>query len=496
VTDQPPFPGAAATVTPLPPPPAGGSGVTPPPADRSARPRSDAPPHDPDAEQAILGTILRAGQDDRDAAAALLGQAPDPPCFYRPHHETLAAQLRAAAADGSPLEPVAMLARLQKAGEMRGPLTAPYLHELITRAIPAASMPWYAERVRELWADRRALEAVDRARQRLTGVHDRGDRHGALYEAMGELENALDPTPNGHRELTTGSAFLAAPEAEYDWLIPGLLERQDRVILTGGEGHGKSTLLRQLGVQTSSGIHPFGGSDYEPLTVLMVDVENTARQARRALRPLLLAAGVSYRDQLYIEVRPAGIDLTGDPADVDWLLTLAGLAHPDLLIIGPLYKLHHGNPNDEEPAKAVAEVLDRIRDEHNCAVLMEAHSPHAENRRNAERPKRPAGWSGWMRWPEFGLHLGEHGAITHWRGARDERTWPGLLDRGGAWPFTGATRPRDDLWARIKALCVEAGDQLSMRDLAKMTGVSHMTVSRVVGEHPAAWDQLAGGNPE
>src|SRR5690606_18474248 len=32
--------------------------------------------------------------------------------------------------------------------------------------------------------------------------------------------------------------FLAEPDPEYDWLIPGLLERGDRVILTGQEGRG------------------------------------------------------------------------------------------------------------------------------------------------------------------------------------------------------------------------------------------------------------------
>jgi AAA domain/DnaB-like helicase N terminal domain len=488
MTDQPPF-GAAttATVTPLPAADKPDSGIR-------NRPRSDLPPHDPDAEQAILGTILRTAQLDQASAVALVELAPDPACFYRPHHETLAVQLRAAAAAGEPLEPVAVLARLQNAGEMRGPLTGAYLHDLVERAILPGSMSWYAERVRELWADRCALQAVDRARQRLAGVHDRGERHSALYEAMGELENALDPNPNGHRELTTGSAFLAAPDAEYDWLIPGLIERGDRVIWTAGEGHGKTTLLRQFGVQGASGIHPFGGSDYEPLTVLMVDVENGERQTRRKLRPLILAAGINYSDRLYIELRPGGLDLAGQTDDAAWLHELAAAARPDLLIIGPLYKLHRGNPIDEEPAKAIADVIDRIRVEHGCAVMMEAHTPHAENRKGATRPIRPYGASLWMRWPEFGLHLSEQGAISHWKD-RDERDWPGLIERGGTWPWTPAARPRDDLWARIQTLCTEAGDQLSYRDLAGVIGCSHMSVARAIDEHRADWDALKGAGP-
>jgi ATPase subunit of ABC transporter with duplicated ATPase domains len=59
-------------------------------------------------------------------------------------------------------------------------------------------------------------------------------------------------------------AFLAEPDPEYDWLIPGLLERGDRVIVTGQEGKGKSTLLRQIGVQVAAGIHPFTLDDIVP----------------------------------------------------------------------------------------------------------------------------------------------------------------------------------------------------------------------------------------
>lgn len=60
---------------------------------------------------------------------------------------------------------------------------------------------------------------------------------------------------------------------------------------------------------------------------------------------------------------------------------------------------------------------------------LEAHTPHDAD--------RPYGWSGWKRWPEFGLHLGEHGGLSRWRGDREARAWPERLSRGkpGEWQW-------------------------------------------------------------
>ncbi len=54
----------------------------------------------------------------------------------------------------------------------------------------------------------------------------------------------------------------------YDWLVPNLLERKDRLIVTGGEGSGKSYLLRQMAVMMASGMHPFDKNrQIDPLRV-------------------------------------------------------------------------------------------------------------------------------------------------------------------------------------------------------------------------------------
>lgn len=233
--------------------------------------------------------------------------------------------------------------------------------------------------------------------------------------------------------------LLATEEPDYDWQVPGLLERMDRVIFTGPEGGGKSTLLRQLGTQLSSGIHPFGGESFEPLRVLIVDAENSRRQVRRKAEILRRSAGAAYpAGGLRFEFRPDGLDLTRSD-DVQWLRERVTTNRADVLIIGPLYKLATGDPKDEQTAKAVAYVIDGLRDELGISVIFEAHTPYAEGS-HSKRPERPYGASLWSRWPEFGIYLDPKGELRHWRGQREERTWPASLMRGQGqeWPWMAA----------------------------------------------------------
>jgi len=249
-----------------------------------------------------------------------------------------------------------------------------------------------------------------------------------------------EPTPEP-RFPPSLADFLAAAEVEdYDWVVPDLLERGDRGMLTGKEGYGKSTLLRQIGVAAAAGIHPFTFKAIPALRVLNIDCENSKRQLRRELTKVLMPLATDDRmadvqAHYFVEVRSDGLvlDLAHDPlGDREWLeATIVG-ARPDLVILGPVYKIIEGDPLEEPPNRGLVKFLDRLRTRYGFAILLEAHTPHEAN--------RPYGWSGWKRWPEFGLHLTEDGQLERWRGDRDERAWPERLVRGkpGAWLWTPA----------------------------------------------------------
>ena len=233
-------------------------------------------------------------------------------------------------------------------------------------------------------------------------------------------------------------------ESAFDWVVDGLLERGDRLILTGFEGHGKSTLLRQMAICFAAGIHPFRHQPVPPVRALMIDCENGKRMTRRRFGGLVETAEKMGRpigrDQLYIVSRPEGIDLTSFD-DSEWLYEQVTAFKPDVTFIGPLYQLHFEDPNAEQPARVVAQVLRNITVRGNCALVTEAHAGKGEGG-GGKRHVRPIGASLWMRWPEFGYGLDPTDKVgvvkfTGWRGPRDEREWPDRLERSSPWPWRG-----------------------------------------------------------
>lgn len=282
--------------------------------------------------------------------------------------------------------------------------------------------------------------------------------------------------------------FLDTPEPEYDWVVPGLLDRGDRLIVTAAEGDGKSTLLRQFGVQVGAGIHPFTLDDIEPMRVLFIDLENSERQTRNKLLLLAETAGRERlaRGQFVPLVRAEGLDLL-NASDREWLRERVRANKPDLLIVGPLYKMASGDPTTEEAAREVTMCLDELRAECPCAMVIEAHTPHASV--GGRRPKRPYGASLWLRWPEFGLHLDGAGVLTHWRNPRDERAFPPALQRGDEWPWELADG-RATTWAQMVALCRDHGEILSYRDIAAELGTNKTQVGRAVKANEAEWKRL------
>lgn len=241
--------------------------------------------------------------------------------------------------------------------------------------------------------------------------------------------------------------LLTSKEPDYDWLVPGLIERRDRFILTGFEGLGKTMLMRQLAVCFAAGIHPLAFTGMPPLRVLFIDAENSERQNRRKYAGMVEQAARQghpiQRGQFFLEIVPDGKNLPDDD-DAAWLAERVTAHKPDVLFIGPLYNLHTGSPNDEMVVRKLVGAINNARNKADCAVFMEAHAGHG----NAEsRSVRPTGSSLYLRWPEFGYGLRpaqfKDGSLmadvvemAPWRGARDERDWPAAWERAGAWAWS------------------------------------------------------------
>ena len=230
----------------------------------------------------------------------------------------------------------------------------------------------------------------------------------------------------------------------FDWVIPGLLERSERVILVAAEGVGKTMLARQVSILSSCGLHPFSFQPIKPVRTLFVDLENPERIIKRISRKIfneaLKLSPLTDEPQAHLFMKPAGLNLlnAGDRALLEKRLEET---KPELLCIGPLYKsfVDPGGRTSEAVAIEIAKYFDDIRTAYKCALWIEHHAPLGSTM--ATRDLRPFGSAVWSRWPEFGIAL--HPAIgapftydvKHFRGARDERPWPSVIARGRQFPF-------------------------------------------------------------
>ncbi|MEV6580209.1 AAA family ATPase [Streptomyces sp. NPDC051582] len=423
-----------------------------PPADYPAAAFERVPPQDEGAELYVLAACMQGKQAVKTALEILT-----PAAFYRPVNATVFQGISEMQSANRAIDPITLNKHLADAGKLSAIGGPGYLHWILQQCPYATNPGDYAEIVHDRAVRRELIKHGTTLAER--GFNTETATSDLVEHAVKEARDLRDQGMAAEDLPTEDILDFVEHEDTFNWIVPGLLERMDRLILTASEGGGKSTLLRQMSVTLAAGIHPFRTFEMiDPVKVLTLDCENSAPASRRKYRPLLAAADhieqPVRRGMFHIECRPEGLDLT-QPRDRAWMMRRVEKIKPDVLIIGPVYRLHAGDPNSEELARKVSVVIDEARSTAGCAVLLEAHAPH-HNGMGQHRNLRPLGSSLWMRWPEFGFGLrpvedeksaanteGCRGRrVVPWRGMRDERDWPAFIKQGEKWPWE-TYRPMD-----------------------------------------------------
>lgn len=398
------------------------------------------PPHDDMAEIGVLAACFQSPVHTELARKILTGRD-----FYSPVHEAIFDQICALRSARTPVDHVTLGDRLRAIDPT---LALPALRLMPTLALGSfvSGPEHHASIVRACATRRRIITTGTKFVQR--AYNPEATANGLLDEMVREVASMRDANADDI-ETHTLAELIAEEDEPYDWVIPHVMERMDRLVLTGTEGLGKSTLLRQLAIFPAAGLHPFRpGVHTDPVRVHVIECENTKRHTKRQIRAMVAKArqrGVDPGDRVFFDFRPEGIDLMRD-RDASWLHHALDATNPDLVVIGPFYKLFpRAVQTDDEAAPAIA-ALDAIRNR-GCALVVEAHSGHSKGP-SGKRDVRPRGSSALMGWPEFGYGLRPHpdkdmrehyGAVevVPWRGDRDEgRHWPKEMGRGGDFPWS------------------------------------------------------------
>jgi replicative DNA helicase len=319
------------------------------------------------------------------------------------------------------------------------------------RGVPANITRWMmypipAEQAAEAFHDAltrlRIEQVLTRAAQQIAEGADHWDM---VDDVVGTIDTLSRPVVTGMKYGKDWTEVLALQEEPPEWVMPDLMSRNDRCVITGGEGQGKSLLVYQLVLGAAFGVSPLDGETrFDRKRVLLLDVENSEHQIAGHYRMLSAAyrsrSAEPFRDPDVRLMVNRYIDLTR-PADRRMLVDAANDFQPDLLFMGSGYRLADGTQDHRMVAMSIQQTVDQIRANTGCAALIETHAGHGfQNDRNGWRPE---GSSYWLRWPEFGFGLApvnvRHGRVVRrvgWRGDRVVgRAWPDGWRGGGFLPW-------------------------------------------------------------
>lgn len=315
-----------------------------------------------------------------------------------------------------------------------------YVANVLSAGFVGGSVSYYAERLREASARRYALKVLNQGITRLE--HD----EAVADEVVSDVRSQLDAMPRpsvSDDDTWTLEEIMGLEVRTEDFTIPGLLKKNERLVLTGSEGGGKSVFVYQMLTGAAFGVDTFRLERTRPARVLFIDVENNEFQAKANLDKIVPALNEIAPDVQpeWRSLKRRVVDLlaTKDRADI-----IRRVVHynPDILYMGTAYKLTDVSDETHRSVRAIQSVVDRIRQEVSCSVIVEHHAGHGHM--NDRNNMRPEGSSYWLRWPDFGY--GMQPLVTTdrkrlmrlgaWRGDRaTDRDFPVAVKQGGVMPW-------------------------------------------------------------
>ena len=298
---------------------------------------------------------------------------------------------------------------------------------------------YYGHKVREASTKRHLTKVLTQGLQHVERGWEPDDVTEFVLGGFAEM-----PKPADTNDDTWTLADLMGLEVEHEpYTLPKMLKRNERMVLTGSEGGGKSVFVYQMLTGAAFGVDTFTLERTEPKRVLFLDVENNEFQARAnldkivpALREIAPDADPEWRS---MKRRVVDLLATRDRAEI-----IRRVSHysPDILYMGTAYKLTDISDETHRSVRAIQSVVDRIRQEINCTVIVEHHAGHGFN--NDRNNMRPEGSSYWLRWPDFGygmqpLRTGGTQRLMKlgaWRGDRaTDREFPVAMKQSSVMPW-------------------------------------------------------------
>lgn len=354
--------------------------------------------------------------------------------FYKPAHGALWQAITALVSEGVKPDAITVYDRAQRFGY--GGQGA-YLVELMANGLPVRR-----ETVEVVIRCRVARDLIRTCQEAIKEVSDAEDPFLASERLQGNLA-ALGSLAPSDPQAMTFEELMEIPDEGSEWIIPDLITRDAMALIIAGEGVGKATWMRQIGMCAAQGIHPMMRWPIDPIRVLYCDFENPLRNILNPAANLQQTLLSVKRDQyesgnFKLWRKRSGLNVLRPRDRADFEREVAAF-RPDLVLLGPLNRFYarlSSKQNYEDVAGDVIDILARLREKYAFGLIIEHHSP-----KDRSHGLFPMGSQRWMGDPDLGITMAPDKSdpnsvvIDRFRGDRFQVKWPTRLERDEEWIF-------------------------------------------------------------
>jgi replicative DNA helicase len=265
--------------------------------------QENPPPHNPEAEQSVLGGLLLAVQRGEttalDEAIASLTEE----IFYDKSHQLIFASARDLRAEGLQPDLITLTDRLRQRGQLDAAGGASYVTSLLDTAFSPAQLSQHSTILKRAWA-KRAMGTLGGELWNASLNGHEADELIVLAERMLEGVKAVNSTTNIAASPLTAGELLQLEGKPVDWLVDGLLPRRGTTFVSAEAGRLKTWFVFDIGIAIATGRSAFGALPVlAPRPVLIIQEEMQPEATADRLRrlglpkdaPLWMACGLGFR---------------------------------------------------------------------------------------------------------------------------------------------------------------------------------------------------------
>ncbi len=218
---------------------------------RRAEIQDTAPPHDLDAERALLGSLILKPE----IMPKLVGLRPGD--FHDPAHRKIFEHCLGIHAEGAPIDLALLFPRFKAHESELGCKAAAVMAEL-SRNCTSANWSFYLERVREVSAKRQLRFLGERSLAESANGKAPGNCIDDALSRLNEIKGSAQPESKllTYRRFTCSE--LAAAEFTIEYLVQGMLVAGQPCIMSGGKKSLKTSVAIDLAISLAMAGHFLG----------------------------------------------------------------------------------------------------------------------------------------------------------------------------------------------------------------------------------------------